>query len=580
MRAATILRRRSFLKCFGMAIPSTFMSSRLVIAQDSNVLPASQSGSKSSAEEMAADLVIIGGGVGGCAAALAAARNGVRVILTEETDWIGGQLTAQAVPPDENAWIETFGGTRSYLDYRRRIRDFYLRNYPLTGEARAKPHLNPGNGSVSRLCHEPRVSLAVLEDLLAPFVSGARVMILRRHKPIDAVVNGDRVEAVRVRNLESANDLILRAPVFIDATELGDLLPITKTEYVTGAESQKETGEPHAPELAAPQDQQAFTCCFAMDYISGEDHTISKPAEYGFWHDFVPKLKPEWPGPLLSWETCDPRTLKPKPNRTDPAAGTGLWLYRRIADKSQFLPGTYNGDISLVNWPQNDYLLGNLCDVTPDEAARNLGRAKQLSLSLLYWMQTEAPRPDGGTGWRGLRLRRDIVGTEDGLAKYPYIRESRRIRAEFTVLEQHVSTEFRARETKTTGDNVTAARFADSVGIGSYRIDLHPSSGGDNYIDISSVPFQIPLGALLPRRVENLLPGCKNLGVTHISNGCYRLHPVEWNIGEAAGVLAAFCSAHKTIPRAVRSTSTLLHSFQSRLGDNGIPLEWPRVRPI
>src|SRR5439155_18948690 len=85
--------------------------------------------------------------------------------------------------------------------------------------------------------------------------------------------------------------------------------------------------------------------------------------------------------------------------------------------------------------------------------------------------------------------------------------------------------------------------FSDSVGVGSYRIDLHPSSGGDNYLDVSSLPFQIPLGALIPRRVENLLPACKNLGVTHITNGCYRLHPVEWNIGEAAGALAAFLRA-------------------------------------
>ena len=38
----------------------------------------------------------------------------------------------------------------------------------------------------------------------------------------------------------------------------------------------------------------------------------------------------------------------------------------------------------------------------------------------------------------------------------------------------------------------------------------------DNYIDISSLPFQIPLGALIPERVENLLPACKNIGTTHI----------------------------------------------------------------
>jgi hypothetical protein len=63
--------------------------------------------------------------------------------------------------------------------------------------------------------------------------------------------------------------------------------------------------------------------------------------------------------------------------------------------------------------------------------------------------------------------------------------------------------------------------------VGSYRIDLHPASGGENYIDISSLPFEIPMGALIPQRVENLLAAAKNLGVTHITNGCYRLHPVE-----------------------------------------------------
>ncbi|MGO8929095.1 MAG: FAD-dependent oxidoreductase [Limisphaerales bacterium] len=525
---------------------------------------------------MAADLVIIGGGLGGCAAALSAARNGLRVILTEETDWIGGQLTAQAVPPDENPWIETCGGTRSYLSLRQQIREYYLRYFPLTAEARAKPYLNPGNGWVSRLCHEPRVSLAVLQQLLAPYAGGQRILVLLRHRAVDALTGGDRVEAVRVRSLESGNEVILRAPYFVDATELGDLLPLTKTEYVTGAESQKETGEPQAPPEAAPQNMQSFTCCFAMDYLRGEDHTIEKPREYAFWHEFVPAIKPPWPGRLLSWQRSDPVSGKPETLETDPEKGTGFWTYRRIADKSLFAEGAYPGDIALVNWPQNDYMLGNLCEVSAEEAARHLDRAKQLSLSLLYWLQTEAPRPDGGTGWRGLRLRPDVVGTEDGLAKYPYIRESRRIRAEFTVIEQHVATEFRMKETGASREDVNATEFKDSVGIGSYRIDLHPSTGGDNYIDISSVPYQIPLGSLLPRRVVNLLPACKNLGVTHITNGCYRLHPVEWGIGEAVGALAAFCLMKKRLPREVRKQGELLKAFQALLTDQGVPLAWPK----
>jgi hypothetical protein len=128
-------------------------------------------------------------------------------------------------------------------------------------------------------------------------------------------------------------------------------------------------------------------------------------------------------------------------------------------------------------------------------------------------------------------------------------------------------------------EDVRAENFHDSVGVGSYRIDLHPSSGGDNYIDVSSLPFQIPLGALIPQRVENLLPASKNLGVTHITNGCYRLHPVEWGIGEAAGVLAAYCLRTGESPRGVRNTTDKLKAFQSALLAQGVEIEWPRLEP-
>ncbi len=227
-----------------------------------------------------------------------------------------------------------------------------------------------------------------------------------------------------------------------------------------------------------------------------------------------------------------------------------------------------------MNWPQNDYLPGNITDVSPEERRENLEEARQLSLSLFYWLQTEAPRPDGGQGWKGLRLRGDITGTEDGLAKYPYIRESRRILAETTILEQDISLEDRMQITGLTQEEVRAKAYHDSVGIGYYALDLHPSTGGDNYIDMASVPFQIPLGALIPVRMENLIPGCKNIGSTHITNGCYRLHPVEWNIGEAAGSLCAFSLKRRTIPRQVRNSQNLLSEFQDLLKESGFELAW------
>jgi hypothetical protein len=130
------------------------------------------------------------------------------------------------------------------------------------------------------------------------------------------------------------------------------------------------------------------------------------------------------------------------------------------------------------------------------------------------------------------------------------------------------------------GEGLSAETFSDSVGIGCYRIDLHPSAGGMNYIDISSLPFQIPLGALIPRRMENLLPACKNIGTTHITNGCYRLHPVEWNVGEAAGALAAHAVRTRQSPRAIRNSKKLLSDFQAALVLQGFELAWPHMHAV
>lgn len=518
--------------------------------------------------EAETEVLVVGGGLGGVAAALAAAKLGRRVVLTEETDWIGGQLTAQAVPPDEHPWIESMGSTASYRRLRDGIRAYYRRYYPLLPSVRGDATLNPGQGTVSRLCHEPRVALAVLEQMLAPHRSSGRIRILLGHRPVAAETDGDRIRAVTLEEVETADRITVRAPYVLDATEFGDLLELAQVEHVIGAESQRDTGEPHAVEGdPRPLDQQAVTWCFAVDHLPGEDHTIQKPADYDFWRGYRADF---WPGPHLGWLQVDPQTLEPWDCPIFPReeGGANLWHFRRILYRGHYPEDAFASDVTLVNWPQNDYWLGPLIGVSEEDRARNLDGARQLALSLLYWMQTEAPRPDGGCGYPGLRLRDDVVGTRDGLAKHVYVREARRIRAEFTVLEQHVGVEARQ------GLN-GAESFADSVGIGSYRIDLHPSTAQRTYVDIGSWPFQIPLGSLLPVRVDNLLPACRNLGVTHITNGCYRLHPVEWNIGEVAGALAAFCLNRDLQPRQVRAAETHLREFQRLLTDAfGVELAW------
>ena len=135
------------------------------------------------------------------------------------------------------------------------------------------------------------------------------------------------------------------------------------------------------------------------------------------------------------------------------------------------------------------------------------------------------------------------------------------MRAEFTVLEQHI-----AHPLRPDGPEL----FGDSVGIGCYRIDLHPRVSGAGYLDLGCWPFQIPLGAMIPVRVENLLPGGKNLGVTHITNGAFRVHPVEWNVGEAAGTPGGVLPRTQASRRGPSGIEPeLLEEFQSLLRRRG-----------
>jgi len=251
---------------------------------------------------------------------------------------------------------------------------------------------------------------------------------------------------------------------------------------------------------------------------------------------------------------------------TLPGTKGGLWTYRRLLDRDRFDVSVAH-DVTLFNWPGNDYRDRSILEGSALAAAQALQDAKRVSLGFLHWLQTEAPTEGDRLGAPELRLRADVMDTADGLSKHPYIRESRRIRALKTIVEQDVSARHRP--------GPRAAHFTDSVGVGWYPIDIHRSGPDDIGASCRTKPFQIPLGALLPVRVTNLIAGAKNIGTTHITNGCYRLHPVEWNVGEAAGALAAFAIENDVAPALVRETPDLLARFQRRLLERGVPLVWP-----
>lgn len=546
--------------------------------------------SNNSPHEYSTDVLVVGGGLGGVAAALSAARMGASVVLTEESEWLGGQLTTQAVPMDEHPWMDRFGCTASYRSLREGIRDYYRRAFPLTAAARAAPELTPGAALTTRLPCEPRIALSVIEELLAPYRATERIIVLTRLEPVSVDRDGDDLRGVEFRDREQERRIQVTARYVLDATEAGDLLPLAGMDHVTGAESQADTGEPHAlAGNAEPLTMQAFTYCFALTYRDGENHTIERPRDYDFWRSYRAAFET---GLHLSWNPRQRRayryTLFPPEERAEPggaADGAGhptanepsassacfsLWQFRRILYRGNFEADFVTGEVSVINSSHNDYWLGPIVGVSPEEAERNREAAMQLSLSTLYWLQTEAERPDGGAGYPGLKLHSDYTGTRSGLAMRPYIREGRRILSRFRVLEEHVSLECLP-------DRDRAVVFDDSVGIGCYNIDLHPTTGGHDSLNIRTRPFQIPLGALLPRDVENYIAAGKNLGTTHITNGCYRLHSIEWNVGEAAGALAAYCLHRGTPPSAVRESEAELREYQSTLEQLGIELGWPDV---
>ncbi len=516
------------------------------------------------AREEACEVLVVGGGTGGVAAALAAARAGRQVVLLEETDWLGGQFTAQGVSAlDEHEYIETFGGTASYMQLRALLREHYR---PQAGAAGRRADFNPGTCWVTRLAFEPRAAVQVLEQMLQPHVAAGRLSVHRRTKAVAAEARGDRIAAVVAMNLDDARLVRFHPELVIDATELGDLLPLCGVEHVLGAETVAETGEPQAqPHEAKPHCVQSCTYTFACERREeGENHVIARPERYEHYRAAQPySLRIEVHGGEIYGESSG--WLDYRLYDTMPGTKGGLWTYRRLLDRSAF-EGRVAHDLTMFNWPGNDYRDQSLLQGSAADTARALQDAKRVSLGFLHWLQTEAPATGTRRGAPEIRLRPDVMGTADGLSPFPYIRESRRIRARKTIVEQEVSAHHQP--------GPRAAHFADSVGVGWYPIDIHRSGPDDVGASCRTKPFQIPLGALLPVRVSNLIAAAKNIGTTHITNGCYRLHPIEWNIGEAAGELAALALELRVAPAAVHERADLLARLQRRLLAQGVPLAW------
>jgi len=510
------------------------------------------------------DVVVIGGSLGGIMAAYSSLKQGLNVLLVEETDWIGGQLTSQGVPSDEHDFIETTGSTTTYRNFREKVRDYY-RNHPNVIEEIKKTKIfNPGSGWVSRNAHEPLLALKLFNEMLEPFVENGKLTILLETVVTSAKYDDEFVESLTLLTNNQVREVF--ATYFVDGTDNGDLLPITKTDYVTGAESFDEYNEPHAPKETKPHDMQPVTWVIAVEWEEGGNNRIEKPAMYEFYKNYQMPFNE----PILSWYAAglDMGTKRQFSLFATPHTKfentPAMFTYRQVFNPNIFKDKKGLNPITLINWPQNDYIMGNI--IENDNVEFHKYAAKQLSLSLVYWLQTEAERDDGkGFGYPEIKISKGTLGTDDGLAKAPYIRESRRIKALYTIREQDISKKHAKK----------IPEYWDSIGIGLYHIDLHMTTETKTYFFDETWPFEIPLGALIPRNRKNLIAACKNIGTTHITNGCYRLHPIEWNIGESAGHAVSYAIKNKVDLHELYENKTHVKNLQDILVENGVQLKWP-----
>jgi hypothetical protein len=500
-----------------------------------------------------ADVIIVGGGLGGVAAALRLCVHNHTVILVEPTRWLGGQATSQGVSAlDEHRYIETFGGTPDYLNWRSMIRQHMASLYGITPPELAT--FNPGNAWVSNLCFFPHVANQCINELLAPHIESGRCQILTNTHLISVHREADALRSVNV--LQHGRSFTLSGTYFIDATELGDVLHHANLTYSIGCESSAATGEELAPLHARPQEIQGFTYCFAVSYNPGETHRIAKPEGYA-------QLRDQQPFTLtLMSDAGEARPFSVFAN--GPTGLPPFWTYRRLWDGNHTNPPTR--DIAMINWNSNDYHHGSIIDVPDDIVRARLDEAKRLSLAFLYWMQTEMPRDDGGYGYPELKLEYEVMGSDDGLSLYPYIRESRR-----TVgLKRIVAHDLLVAHQP----HARARQFEDSVGVGWYFMDLHPAPGNPKSMFAPTRPFQIPLGALIPPDCPNVVMGNKNIATTHLSNGSYRLHPVEWNIGAVAGELCSYSTKYGLSIHDIWHQDAILRDFQKQLLRAHHPIAW------
>jgi len=439
------------------------------------------------------DVLVIGGGTGGTAAGIQSARMGVKTVVVEPTPWLGGMISAAGVSAVDGNHRLPSG---LWAEFREQI-------YKVYGGPKAVE-----TGWVSNTQFEPHVADSIFKSMVA---KEKALTVLHHYSFQSLLKSGNKITAVRFQNKKNGELLEVKAKVFIDATELGDVMKAAGVAYDLGMEANAITKENVGIEKSNDIVQDLTFVATLKDYGSGADRTIPKPAGY---------TPAEFDGACTDYYID-------KSRKAPSVDGKKMLDYGKLPNNKY-----------MINWPNygNDTYL-NLVEMTEAQREKELVKAKQTTLRFVYFIQQQL-------GFKNLGLADDEFPTEDKLALMPYHREGRRVKGLVRFTMRHIAEPF------TYGEPL----YRTGISVGDYPIDHHHKKNleAPQHLEFYAIPsFNVPLGALIPKGFDNLIIAEKGISVSNVVNGTTRLQPCVLLTGQAAGTLAALSSTKGVTPTQV-----------------------------
>ena len=455
---------------------------------------------------IATAVLVIGGGTGGTAAGIQSARLGAKTVIVEATPWLGGMISAAGVSAVDGNHKLPSG---IWAEFREQL-------YKVYGGPQAVE-----TGWVSNTLFEPHVADSIFKLMAA---KEKQLSVYHNYTFQSLVKKNNRISAVRFQNKKTKEVLFVQAKVFIDATELGDVLKAAGVKYDVGMEAGAITGEKVGIEQSNNIVQDLTYVAILKDFGAGTNRSIPKPPNYD---------PSEFDGSSTDYYT-DKNRKAPTVN------GKQMLEYGKLPNNKY-----------MINWPNygNDTYL-NIIEMTEAQREQELKKAKQTTLRFVYFIQQQL-------GYKHLGLADDEFPTTDKLALMPYHREGRRVKGLVRFTMRHIAEPF------TYGDPL----YRTGISVGDYPIDHHHKKNvaAPQHLEFYPIPsFNIPLGALIPQNFDNLIVAEKGISVSNVANGTTRLQPCVLLTGQAAGVLAGLCIRNGQEPKNISVRTVQQHLLHAK----------------